>query len=44
MKKFLFLAAALVFLETTALAQELSQADRDKGVKYLEETRDAVVA
>jgi hypothetical protein len=44
MKKFLLFAAALVFFQAAASAQELSQADRDKAVQYLEQTRDAIVA
>jgi hypothetical protein len=43
-RKFLLFTAALVLFQTTASAQELSQADREKGVQYLEQTRDAVVA
>ena len=34
----------VVFLTTAALALTLSPDDRDKGVKYLEQTRDGVVA
>ena len=44
MKKVLLLLCALVFTGLSASAQGLSQADRKKGVKYLEETRDGVVA
>ncbi len=44
MKKISLLLCALIFTCVSASAQELSQADRDKGVKYLEETRDGVVA
>ena len=44
MKKFVLFAAALLLIPFVASAQELSQADREKGVKYLEETRDGVVA
>lgn len=34
----------LVLLASTALGQTLTQADREKGVQYLEQTRDGVVA
>lgn len=44
MKKILLFAAALVLFQAAASAQELSQADRDKAVHYLEQTRDAIVA
>lgn len=44
MKKISLLLCALIFTCVSWPAQELSQADRDKGVKYLEETRDGVVA
>jgi hypothetical protein len=44
MKKIFLLLCALAFTALPASSQELSQADRDKGVKYLEETRDGVVA
>jgi uncharacterized damage-inducible protein DinB len=44
MKKLVLLAGALLLIPSVSLAQELSQADREKGVKYLEETRDGVVA
>jgi len=44
MKKVLLLLCAFVFTGLSLPAQELSQADREKGVKYLEETRDGVVA
>lgn len=44
MKKISLLFCALTLFAATASAQELSQADRDKGVQYLEQTRDAVVA
>jgi hypothetical protein len=43
-KKISLLLCALVFTGITARAAELSQADRDKGVTYLEQTRDSVVA
>jgi len=38
------LLCAFVFTGLSLPAQELSQADREKGVKYLEETRDGLVA
>jgi DinB superfamily len=44
MKKLFALVCALVLVSVTASAQELSKEDREKGVKYLEETRDGVVA
>jgi hypothetical protein len=44
MKKVLWIAGALVFLTCTAFGQALTQADRDRGVKYLEQTRDGVIA
>jgi hypothetical protein len=44
MKRISFLACALMLLSLTAFGQELTNADRDKGVQYLEQTRDAVVA
>jgi len=44
MKKLVLLVGALLLIPAIASAQELSQADREKGVKYLEETRDGVVA
>jgi hypothetical protein len=44
MKKVLWIAGALVFLTCTAFGQTLTQADRDRGVKYLEQTRDGVIA
>jgi hypothetical protein len=43
-RKVLFFAVSLALIAVAAPAQELSQADRDKGVQYLEQTRDAVVA
>jgi hypothetical protein len=42
-KKTLFLLCAFALAGWSASAQELSHADREKGVKYLEETRDGVV-
>lgn len=44
MKKFLLLACALVCFSSASFGQALSPADREKGVKYLEQTRDAVIA
>ncbi len=44
MKTISLLLCALIFTCVSAPAQELSPADRDKGVMYLEETRDGVVA
>jgi hypothetical protein len=43
-KRISLLLCVLALFATTAFAQELSQADHDKGVKYLEQTRDDVVA
>src|SRR5277367_6339352 len=44
MKKFLLLACALACFSSASFGQTLTAADREKGVKYLEQTRDAVVA
>jgi hypothetical protein len=44
MKKIFLLLSALALTGLAAPAQQLSQADRDKGVQYLQETRDGVVA
>lgn len=44
MKRFVFAFCALIFAATAAHGQQLSAADRDKGVAYLEKTRDGVVA
>ena len=44
MKKALLLACALVCFCSASFGQALTAADREKGVKYLEQTRDAVVA
>ena len=44
MKKLFLMFCALVLSGVSVSAQELSQADRDKGVQYLEQTRDGVVA
>jgi hypothetical protein len=43
MKKILFAILALALTGSSALAQQLSDADREKGVEYLEQTRDGVV-
>jgi uncharacterized damage-inducible protein DinB len=44
MKKFVLLTCAVVCFGPAVFAQALTQADREKGVKYLEQTRDAIVA
>src|SRR5271165_5488989 len=44
MKKVLLLACALVCFSSASFGQALTTADREKGVKYLEQTRDAVIA
>jgi len=44
MKRVLLLACALVCFSSATFGQALTAADREKGVKYLEQTRDAVVA
>jgi hypothetical protein len=44
MKKVLLLACALVCFSSATFGQALTAADREKVVKYLEQTRDAVVA
>jgi hypothetical protein len=44
MKKVSVLLAALLLLGTAAFGQALSTADREKAVKYLDQTRDGVVA
>jgi hypothetical protein len=44
MKKLLLLACAIACLGPTVFGQALTQADRDKGVKYMEQTRDAIIA
>jgi hypothetical protein len=44
MKKILLLVCALVCFSTASFGQALTAADREKGVAYLEQTRDAVVA
>ena len=43
MKKVSLLFCVFVFLATAAFGQTLAQADRDKGIAYLEKTRDGVV-
>ena len=44
MKRTSVLSGALLLLCATAFGQGLAQADRERGVQYLEQTRDAVVA
>jgi len=44
MRKAILMLCATVCFAPTVFAQSLSQADREKGVTYLEQTRDAVVA
>jgi DinB superfamily len=44
MKKTLLIMCAAVCLGPAAFGQALTQADRDRGVKYLEQTRDGVIA
>ncbi|MGA8143096.1 MAG: DinB family protein [Candidatus Acidiferrales bacterium] len=44
MKKVFLLVCALVCFSSASFGQALTAADREKGVKYLEQTRDAVVA
>lgn len=44
MRKAAALACAVLCLGFAARGQSLTQADRDRGIKYLEQTRDAVVA
>src|SRR3954468_21685001 len=43
-KKTSLLTCALLLLSTVAFGQELTKADRERGVKYLEQTRDGVIA
>jgi uncharacterized damage-inducible protein DinB len=43
-KSTLVLSGALLFLGTLAFGQGLTQADRERGVQYLDQTRDGVVA
>jgi len=44
MKKVSLLLCALLFLGTAAFGQALTQADRERGMKYLQQTRDGVVS
>jgi len=44
MKKVALLLSALLFLGSAAFGQALTQADRERSVKYLQQTRDGVVA
>jgi len=44
MKRIFLLLCALLALVTAPFAQTLTQADRGKGVKYLQQTRDGIVA
>lgn len=44
MKKVSLLLGVWMFLATLAFSQSLSQADREKGEQYLQQTRDGVVA
>src|SRR6204780_4165868 len=44
MRKEMALPCPAVFSAPAVFAQTLSQADREKGIKYLEQTRDAIVA
>jgi hypothetical protein len=44
MKKAVLLFSTLLLLGAAAFAQNLTPADRDRGVQYLEQTRDGVVA
>jgi DinB superfamily len=44
MRKIILLFCAAACLAPAIFAQTLSQADREKGIKYLEQTRDAIVA
>src|SRR2546425_5598301 len=43
MKKVALLLSALLFLGSAAFGQALTQADRERSVKYLQQTRDGVV-
>jgi hypothetical protein len=43
-KRMTQLCGIVVLLASTAFGQTLTQADREKGLQYLEQTRDAVVA
>jgi hypothetical protein len=44
MRRFLLAFLAIAFLGSTAYGQQLSDGDREKGTKYLEQSRDGVVA
>jgi len=44
MRKAILLLCVAVCFAPTVFAQSLSPADREKGIKYLEQTRDAIVA
>jgi uncharacterized damage-inducible protein DinB len=44
MKKVSLLLCALLLLSISSFGQTLTQADRDKGVQYLQQTRDGVAA
>ena len=44
MRKAILLLCAAVIFAPAVFAQALSQADRERGVRYLEQTRDAIVA
>ena len=44
MKKVSLLLCALLFLSTAAFGQALTKADRERGVNYLQQTRDGVIA
>lgn len=44
MKRISLLLCALMLLSAMAFGQTLTQADREKGVQYLQQTRDGVVA
>jgi hypothetical protein len=44
MRKSLLIMCAAVCLGPAVFGQALTQADRDQGVKYLEQTRDAIIA
>src|SRR6202451_4703042 len=44
MRKSLLIMCAAVCLGPAVFGQALTQADRDRGVKYLEQTRDAIIA
>jgi len=44
MKKVLLLSSVLMFTSALTFSQTLTRADRDKGVQYLEQTREGVLA